>query len=143
MSLRRAPRHPRLTPASRVAVRDVMAACNVLNAQQLSIYQRLYRDGLTEPGFPAGPFGVRRSVEHLGCVEIVPLGYEAYKFLMLPAEDPELVLSRAEAMFNAINSEKPLVDLRACCPVAALQDCVCVVSFKCAIHGSRCVGSHD
>lgn len=141
--MNRAERHSQLVPAPRISEMEVMKACNVLHAQQLAIYQRLYKVGLTQPGFPARPFGVRRSIEHLGCIEIVSGGPKEYKFLMSPREDPDLVIARAEELFDAIKSGKSSVDPRACCPVAELTPCVCVVSFKCTIHGRHCIGSHD
>jgi hypothetical protein len=30
-----------------------------------------------------------------------------------------------------------------CCSAAVRVDCVCRVSWKCPIHGARCIGSHD
>jgi hypothetical protein len=32
---------------------------------------------------------------------------------------------------------------RRCCDNAVLRPCVCLISFTCAEHGDRCVGSHD
>lgn len=31
----------------------------------------------------------------------------------------------------------------ACCPEARARHCVCMFSYSCAKHGSRCVGTHD
>jgi len=30
-----------------------------------------------------------------------------------------------------------------CCPLAEEVPCVCMISYVCDIHGSKCIGSHD
>ena len=136
-------RHPELVPAPQVPDKQITAATSVLTAQELSIYQQLYKIGLTSPG-GGGPLAVKRSIEHLACIRVFPFPeHQEWGFLVTPADDPASVVPKAEALFSAINEKRSLVHSLACCPLAEVADCVCTASFKCAVHGSHCHGSHD
>jgi hypothetical protein len=37
----------------------------------------------------------------------------------------------------------PALEDGQCCHAAVRVDCVCRVSWRCAAHGERCIGSHD
>lgn len=142
--LRRNQRHPDLVPVPMPPREKLNAALLVMDQQQLAVYQRLYRIGLTSPGIDGTPFAVRRSLEHSGCVEVSPHRYPQYRFLVLPnGDDADLAGRKAEALFQAINLGLPKKDPRACCPVAEITGCVCTISFKCLVHGARCHGTHD
>ena len=146
MKLYLAQAHPGLKPAAAPAAQVVMDAVHVLVRQELAVYQRLYREGLTQPGDPAMPFTVRINVKHLGCIQVAPFGNEAYAFnvsLAGPASDLDAVVPKARALYEAINSDKAKVHSLACCPLAEFSPCVCYVSFRCFVHGSACHGSHD
>lgn len=130
--------HPQDCPAEDA----VSQACRVLHDQQLSIYQVLYVDGLTSPGSQGGQFRLRRSVEYLACVEIIPSG-ENHRHYGFFARSPEGVKDKVLFIAEAIKLGKMKVHSRACCPLALIRGCVCDISFDCPVHGVQCHGTHD
>ncbi len=135
-----------LTPANSPSMEALSAACKVLNDHQLAVYQRLYAVGLTAPGFPSSPFQIRRSIDHLACIE-VSLNQrniaDNYAFKVRTLEEIDDVVRKCELIAEAADAEKKKIHSHACCPLAEFRPCVCDVSFKCPIHGSMCHGSHD
>lgn len=144
--------HRELRPVDYPAKAELSSALEVISQQELAVYQRLYREGLTSPGPYGKPFSVQRSQAHSGCIEVSatwidndPSENAEVKFLVLPdATDlGKDVLKKACLLFRAINEGRKRIHILACCLVATFRPCVCLVSFSCEIHGETCHGSHD
>lgn len=130
----------KLTPETPLTPGEVDTLIRLMIRHELSVYQRLYAVGLTSPGKNGRPFGVQLDPEHSACVRVTPQGWSGYAF-SVPARDVLSVVERAEALYAVL--EQPLKHPLACCPVAEVAPCVCDVSFRCAVHGGKCHGSHD
>lgn len=117
-------------------------AISILEDQQLSIYQTLLKEGLTAPN-KGGQFRVERLPGQLGGASswlTITNNSQPYSFT---TKSPDGVVSKCCRIVEAITGGLKKFDSRACCPLAVKQNCVCDLSFKCEIHGTKCIGSHD
>lgn len=147
MNLRRGARRASLQPVEPPNRDAISSAIGILRQQELAVYQRLFREGLTSPSMASpilgAPFDVRRDPLFASFVRITPKGYAQWAFKLGPLDDIGTALPKAEALFAAINEGRQPCHSLACCPLAVKIPCVCIASFNCALHGSKCHGSHD
>jgi hypothetical protein len=149
---------------------EISKAFEVLSAQETHWYQLLYFNGLTSPG--GNPVVVERGYWTAGSTRNVqsviniypnpslkliqdkvplllhPDAREAQALIIAKGlgftirhdDTDEGVLEKVEMMMEGL--DKPVREY-ACCGLAEPRNCVCVASFECPLHGTRCTGSHD
>lgn len=124
---------------------EINKAKKVLQDFQLSIYQKLYSEGLTLPG-NNGLFSVSNYINpHLNCstafCEIIRnYPNTPYKFLV---KTPEEAYDKCKLIIKAEQDNLKKLDSKMCCPLAEQINCVCLLAYKCPIHGGNHIGSHD
>lgn len=87
-------------------------------------------------------FDIVDSREHRNVLYIAPIGQpqSVYKFT---THSTDLRLERLEIVKRALEGPRSKIHYQVCCPVAERSFCVCIISWKCALHGGGCYGTHD
>jgi len=120
----------------------IRLALSILEDQQLSIYQTLFKEGLTAPG-KGGQFRVERLPGQVGGASpwlTITNNSQPYSFTTKTSDG---VVAKCRRIVEAIKSGMKKFDSRVCCPLAVRRNCVCNLSFDCEIHGKTCIGTHD
>jgi hypothetical protein len=113
-----------------------------INDALLVAYQVFFFEGLTNPH----PYGDKY---HIGLYQsgIVVAGFKATHLsnpeLTVTARDPIKLLEYAKLLREGWENGKRRISHQACCILAERTECVCIESFSCPIHGTRCRGTHD
>lgn len=129
-----------ITPNTSMSV--VNDARNVLHKHELRLYQLLFSQGLTSPktnrtkGYP---WDVRFN-DNLWLVASTE--YKG-RTISVSGHDTDDIYRKVMQIQIAIKEGKDYLSQRSCCPLAVRQDCVCVESLTCPVHGTSCYGSHD
>ncbi len=126
------------------AMESIDSALNVLSNQMLHFYQLLYKNGLTSPGQHGSPFKLERYFNAGFMTPFIKISPSDDKqgslaFLVKDEADEE-VLKKVALAKEGMGKAKPSL---ACCSLAVVNPCACVASYKCPLHGSMCIGSHD
>ena len=125
---------------------EAWQAVKILNNRQLSIWQRLYSEGLSMPA--GGPVNVKYDIGSNNTLNswlvvfLTATGAEQEGYYF-KTKDHADVVEKAKLMLETRKAGKKKIDGRACCPLATIHPCVCIISFVCPLHGSKCHGSHD
>lgn len=131
---------------------EINRAADVYRKWQLHYYQLLWfhNPKLTTPGRPGSPLSVEFDPDYWGCLKIAVLRNADFNFKVLmylhgktQEEYDADFLRKANMIIETLSSGKAKIDSRACCPLATIRGCVCMISFDCEIHGQRCIGTHD
>ena len=128
---------------------EIYRAAEIFSKWALHYYQLLFfqEPKLTSPGEKGRPF----TVMHFegACLYIVATVAPEYTFSIyadLTGDQQtfdKMVLDNCRMIPAAIKAGKQKVDKRVCCGLAETRSCVCAYSYKCPLHGTKCIGSHD
>ncbi len=121
------------------ALVDYDEAFKLLNRATLAVYQVFYFAGLTNP--LGSPWKIELNNHGSTIYSGFKLTHKGCNPLF--GRNPLELLPKVRMVQDAIVAGKTLVNAQACCPLATIRACVCVIAFDCPAHGGQCIGSHD
>lgn len=121
---------------------NVEEAFKICSELDLIFYQKFYHAKKTSCN-GVGIWALELRVKS-GSFHCCRATFNRDKSIFVESRDPNDLFDKCLKIEEGWNAGKTKrADSRFCCPLAEKQDCVCVISWTCPVHGSRCIGSHD